>query len=59
MEGKRILPFGRPILSYEPAVSHLTGIMAIDFERFQYAFYNNFIDIALENAVDFYELLII
>lgn len=55
MGEKKILPFGKPILSYEPTVSHITGIMAIDFERFQYAFYNNFIDIALENTVDFYE----
>lgn len=55
MGKKKILPFGEPILSYEPTVSHITGIMATDFERFQCAFYNNFIDIALENAVDFYE----
>lgn len=55
MGEKKILPFGKPILSYEPTVSHITGIMATDFERFQCAFYNNFIDIALENAVDFYE----
>ncbi len=55
MGEKKILSFGKPILSYEPTVSHITGIMATDFERFQCAFYNNFIDIALENAVDFYE----
>lgn len=56
MSRRYILPFGKPIISYEPTVDHLTGIIASDFEKYKHAFYNNFIDILIDNAADFYEL---
>lgn len=53
MSKNKMLPIGQPIISYEPVVNHITGIMNSNFEKYQSAFYNNFIDILIDNAADF------
>lgn len=50
---RKKLPFAKSLISYEPSVNHITGIINSDFDRFQCAFYNNFIDIVVTGAVDF------
>ncbi|MFR7991550.1 MAG: hypothetical protein ACLU61_01205 [Lachnospiraceae bacterium] len=50
---KKQLPLAKPLISYEPVVSHLTGIMATNMKKYECCIYNNFIDIILENAVDY------
>ena len=50
---KKQLPLAQPLISYEPVVSDLTGIMATNMEKYECCIYNNFIDIILENAVDY------
>lgn len=52
---RKILPFKKPIVSYEPVINHITGIIASDFEKLQCALYNNFIDITFNKAIDFYD----
>lgn len=56
MRIRNILPFEKPLISYEPTVSHLTGMIASNLKKYECVFYNNFIDIVMENAVDFYDV---
>ena len=50
------LPFKMPFISYEPLTNHIIGIIASDFERFQSALYNNFIDIVTTSTANYYGL---
>ena len=53
---KKRLPFEKPMISYEPVVNHILGIIASDYNNLQYALYNNFIEITYTNSVDYYGL---
>lgn len=50
---KKELPFKKTSMSYEPCTNHIWGIIASDYERFQGALHNNFIEIVTTSAANF------
>ncbi len=53
MQNRKKLLFNKPIISYEPVVDHVTGIINANFDKYECVLYNNFIDIVIDVSADF------